>query len=353
MQTPLRVAVTGAGGEARWYSQAYQKSTLSELILMQDIDEAKAREQAERFGTRWTSNYNDLLASDADIIDVSTPNHLHREQTVAALEAGKHVICQKPMAPGVEDCQAMIDAAERTGKRLGIYMSALNDPFYHELKRMIQGGFFGIVSSVGYRGAHRGGYEAKDRSGWRGSLEKTGGGAFIQLAIHGVNLMQWILGEDIVDIAAKSTNRLCKHSIGGDDLTHAVAEFEGGAYGTFEAGYAAEGGLFAIYGTKGSFVQAGNATMIWSEEPWESDMIHYTPKGGKDMTPLHDCEIPGARSKLQGTCSQHEAFLTAVIENGPLPVPASAGMRDVAIVKAVYRSAEERRSVSVAEMIEA
>ena len=115
----------------------------------------------------------------------------------------------------------------------------------------------------------RPGTTARGAGRWR----RPAGGAFIQLAIHGVNLLQWVLGEDVVEAVAKSTNRLCKHSIGGDDLTHAVAEFSGGAYGTFEAGYSAEGGLVAIYGTKGSFVSTGSGTHIWSELPWESELI--------------------------------------------------------------------------------
>ena len=203
----LRVAVTGAGGEARWYMDAYQRSKYGRLVLLQDINEAAAKEQGEKLGVPWTTEFDDLLADDVDVIDVSTPNHLHAPQSVAAMEAGKHVICQKPMAESLEACDLMIDAAERTGRTLGIYMGMHSSPLYHELREMIRQGVFGVISSVGSRSAHRGGYEAKDRTGWRGSLEQTGGGAFIQLAIHPVNLLQWLMDDPIVEVTAMSTNR--------------------------------------------------------------------------------------------------------------------------------------------------
>ena len=350
MSEKLRVAVTGAGGEARWYMDRYAKSEIADLVLVQDIDEEKAREQGERFGVPWTTEFDDLLADGIDVVDVSTPNHLHADQTSAAFGAGKHVICQKPMAPTVAECDRMIAASETTGLTLGIYMGSLSSPLFHELREMARAGIFGIVSSTSSRSAHRGGYEAPDRSAWRGSLEKTGGGAFIQLAIHPVNLLQWVLDDEIVEVTARSTNRLCQHSIGGDDLTHAVAEYAGGAYGTFEAGYAAEGGLLSFHGTKGSFVQTAGMTLLWSELPWEGEIISYTPKPGKEMTVLDPAELGKRQGPLGNRYDQHEAFLRAVLKEEQAPVPGSVGRRDVAISKAVYHSAETDSSVRVEDM---
>jgi len=350
MAQRLRVAVTGAGGEARWYMEAYQRCPESELVLIQDIDEKKAREQGEKLGVPWTTKFEDLLRADIDIVDVSTPNHLHAPQSVAAFEAGKHVICQKPMAPTVADCDRMIAAGKKAKRQLAIYMGSLSSPLYHELKEMIKAGFFGIISSVSSRGAHRGGYEAKDRSHWRGSKEKTGGGVFIQLAVHPINLFQWLLDEEITQVVARSTNRLCQHSIGGDDLTHAVCEFKSGIYGSFEAGYAAEGGLFAFYGTKGSFVQTAGKTFLWSENPWDGEIITYRPKGGKEMTELDPKELGERQAPLRERYDQHFAFVHALVKGEPVPVPGELGRRDVTIIKAVYRAAEEGRLVRVEEM---
>ncbi len=349
MTKPVRVAVTGAGGEARHYMDAYVRSDDSELVLVQDISAAGAEVQGERLGVPWTTDFEKLLGDGIDVIDVSTPNHLHLEQTVAAVSAGKHVLCQKPMAPTVADCDEMIAAARRHDRKLGMYMGMLSSLLMHELREMIRAGVFGVISSVSSRGAHRGPLEAKDNSSWRGSLEKTGGGAFIQLAVHGYNVFQWLLDEDIVEVSARSTNRLCKHSIGGDDLTHAVVEFASGAYGTFEAGYSAEGGLLAFYGTKGSFVQAGGTSFLWSEVPWEGQIVSYTPLPDKQMTVLDQSDIGKRSAPFRSAHDQHEAFVSAIRNDRPVPVPGEIGRRDVAIAKAVYLAAEEGRSVSLAE----
>jgi len=346
----VRVGVTGAGGEARWYMDAYTRTGFSELAVVQDVDEAKAREQGERFGVEWTTDYRRLLADDIDVVDVSTPNHAHAEQTIAALEAGKHVLCQKPMAPSVAECDSMLEAADRTRRKLGIYMGSLSSPLFHELREMIAAGVFGTISSFSWRGAHRGGYEAKDNTAWRGSVEKTGGGAFIQLAIHGINLYQWLMGEEFVAVSARSTNRLCRHSIGGDDLTHAVAEFDGGAYATFEAGYSAEGGFLGFYGTKGRFVQVAGMTLLWSTEPWHGEIISYEPKPGKEMTILDPKVLSERQAPLYGRYDQHAAFIRSITEDTTPPVPGALGRRDVAICQAVYRSAREGRSIRIEDV---
>jgi predicted dehydrogenase len=350
MSDPVKVAVTGAGGEARLYMDAYVRSEDSELVLVQDISEPAAKAQGERLGVPWTTEFDDLLADDIDVIDVSTPNHLHLEQTRAAVAAGKHVLCQKPMAPTVADCDAMIAAAKEHGRELGIYMGMLSSPFFHELREMVRSGAFGIISSVSSRGAHLGGYRAKDNTPWRGSLEKTGGGAFIQLAVHGYNLFQWLLDEDIVAVSARSTNRLCKHSIGGDDNTHAVAEFSGGAYGTFEAGYAALGGFLAVNGTTGAFMQTSGVSYLWLEAPWEGPILSYTPLPERQMTTLDQSEIGRRSGPMRAEHDQHEAFVRAIRNGQPAPVPGQIGRRDVAVAKAVYLAAEEGRSVELSEL---
>jgi len=350
MAKRLRVAVTGAGGEARWYMDAYKRCPESELVLIHDIDANKAKEQGEKLGVPWTTKFEDLLRADIDIVDVSTPNHLHAPQSIAAFVAGKHVLCQKPMAPTVADCDRMIRAAAAAGKQLGLYMGSLSSPFYYELREMIRAGFFGVISSVSSRGAHRGGYIAKDKGAWRGDKEKTGGGVFIQLAVHTINLFQWLLDDEITLAVGRSTNRLCRHSIGGDDLTHAVCEFKSGIYGTFESCYATEGGHFAIYGTKGSLMQTCGKTFLWGEEPWHGQIVSYTPRGGKETTELDPAELGRRQGPLYARYDQHAAFVRAVLEGKPAPVPGEVGRRDVAIIKAVYRAAEEGRVVRVSEI---
>ena len=84
---------------------------------------------------RWSTSFSDCLAEDIDVVDISTPNFLHKKQAVAAIEAGKHVIIQKPLAPSVEEGQRILEAARQSDKNVGMYMSTFNDPLVMDCAR--------------------------------------------------------------------------------------------------------------------------------------------------------------------------------------------------------------------------
>ncbi|MES2462499.1 MAG: Gfo/Idh/MocA family oxidoreductase, partial [Armatimonadota bacterium] len=207
----LGIALIGAGGMAKNYRDNYAAipGTRYRLIVDANLDvaqEAAAQHGAERFSTDW----REALADDIQIADISTPNHLHAEQATALLGAGKHVILQKPMAPTIAECQAIVAAAQAAGRTAGVYMSDLEDPIVWDLREIVHGGYIGRVSSVRARYAHRGGLNAKpDPNNWRGSAEKTGGGSFMQLSIHHTNLLSWILDDTIGSVMGYAKNQMC------------------------------------------------------------------------------------------------------------------------------------------------
>jgi len=346
-QRKLRVAIVGVGGEARLYAQDYFLTDLAGVTIVHDIDPVKAESCARKFGVpHWTTNFEEVLTGDVDIVDVSTPNHLHASQSIAALEAGKHVLVQKPMAPTIEDCEAMVTAARRVNRKLGVYMSALNDPLNHEIKQMIRNGFFGAISSVRTRSAHRGGLFMKPKEQhWRGSLEKTGGGSFIQLAVHGLNLMQWLLGSDIVHVAAFSKNLMCQGRLEGDDVTNAVGEFANGVHATIESSYCADGGALEIYGSKGYLIRQSDEIILKSTQQFSGELLAYP---GQNLE--IKISVASLKDKMQGLAAkynQHQLFVRAIVEEQEPPVPGEVGLRDVRIVKAVYRAAKEKRTVEI------
>jgi len=346
MSRKVKLAIAGRGCEARFYIDHYSEMPQAEVAIVQDIIEEKAQASAARFGVpKWTTKFEDLLEEPGvDLIDVSTPNHLHAPQTLAALEAGKHVFVQKPMAPRVEECQQMIAAAKQARRKLGIYMSGLEDPIHHDLKRMVEEKCFGIITGVRSRSAHRGGlfYPPKGQH-WRGSVEKTGGGSFMQLAIHSLNLWQWILGAEIVRVCAFSKNLLCQDKVEGDDVTLAVVEFANGILGTVESSWCTDGNVLEIHGTEGRFLRQGGELYVESSHTFQGEVIHYTAPG-KPMRKSHAQLAERTRSLAEKYC-QHRAFVTAILNNEEPPVPGEIGLRDVSLVEAVYRSAVEQRAV--------
>ena len=347
----LKVAVTGLGVSRNRFIPYWMAAPETELILLHDIDAGLAEELSKQFAVPSTTDFAEVLASAADILDVSTPNHVHVDQAVAAMEAGKHVYCQKPMAPTVRQCRTMIDAAHKTGKTLGMCMDRLSRPHAGDIREMVQGGFIGKVAQVRTRNAHRGAYHSPGPYGWRAKRENIGGGSFMQLAVHGINFVLWCLGEGVRSVTGYSKNLYCRHSIEGEDLTAAVGELESGALISMESGYSSVGNATEFYGTEGHILMTAGSVYLELARDFDGRVITYARPSCEDKTVRIDMSaIREASEPLVGETNQNRAFARAVLAGEAPPVPAEVGLRDVAIMQAVYRSAAEGRPVDVEEL---
>ena len=336
----LRIAVVGCAGMARYYCRRYMQIKNAELALLIDINEELVKDVSQKLGgVRWSTSFEDCLAEDIDVVDISTPNFLHEKQAVAAIEAGKHVIIQKPLAPSVEEAERIVKAAQRSGKNVGMYMSTFNDPLMIDLKRVIDQGYLGQIEGIHCRHAHRGGLNMPAGT-WRGDLKKCGGGSFIQLAIHDIDAVQWLLGSHVESVMGYSQNTMCPN-VGGDDATVVCCKFENGVLGTLESSYAAERKILSVYGTKGYFALGGNNCLeIKLECTFDGEVLNYDQPNTvlqypvTDTLKLYDEENP---------YDQSIAFIKSIQEGRPAPVPLKTGLYDLKVIKAVYKSAETGR----------
>lgn len=216
-------------------------------------------------------------------------------------------------------------------------MSFFDNLLYHEAKQIIDGGWIGQAVSVRCRGAGAGGIRMGPEN-WRASAEKTGGGAFIQLALHPVNMVQWLIGDVIESVAAFSHNRFSPH-VGGDDVASAVCRFNGGVLGTLEASYCSAQFSLAVYGTEGYIIITDNNKVeARLRAPFQGAFIRSLEPGAI----YEECFPHFTLSSIQldhNPYNQHAAFVAAVRENRTPPIPVELGLRDVKIVQAVYRSA--------------
>ncbi|MBC8103965.1 MAG: Gfo/Idh/MocA family oxidoreductase [Cytophagales bacterium] len=350
----IGIALIGAGGMSASYRDNYAAIPGTKYRLVVDVNEDLARDVAERSrAERWSSNWRDALADDIQVVDISTPNHLHAEQATALLGGGKQVILQKPMAPSIAECQAILEASRASGAMAGVYMSDLEDPVAWDLRDLVQGGYLGQISSMRGRYAHRGGLRAAPSgTNWRASEEKTGGGSFMQLSIHHTNLLSWILDDTIDSVMAYAKNQMCPN-IGGDDTTVSVAEFaRSGVLATFDSAWNAEGTTIEIYGSEGHIrVLGGQGAAVEASlnRPFHGRVLRVVAANTRTLVPSesHMLSQCGADNPL----NQHVAFVRAVQQGTAAPVPASVGLYDVAVVKAVYLSAQEGRRVSIKSLL--
>ena len=232
---PVRVAIIGCGVIAPTHAKALALDGRAELVLACDPDLAKARALgAQRISPDW----HEALSPGIDLVVVCTPHHLHAMQAIAALHAGKHLLCEKPLATIPEDVHAMVYAAQAAGTvASGIFQHRFA-PLARRLHQLLRGGDFGALvrASMEFRCSRTAAYYASGP--WRGRWAGEGGALMINQAIHTLDLMTWLCGRPTV-VAGQVEQRVLQ-TIECED--HASATITFGASGASSlAGTAASG----------------------------------------------------------------------------------------------------------------
>ncbi|HYF47886.1 MAG TPA: Gfo/Idh/MocA family oxidoreductase [Planctomycetota bacterium] len=338
---PLRVALIGAGGMASLYRGLFAKLPGTEWALAVDVLDQNLEACKALGAKRVSKNFDDALKDDVDLLCISTPNHLHEPQAIAGLNAGKHVLLEKPITNTLDGADRLLTAAKKARGVFGMLMTGYTDPMVWEIRRMLDSGALGKIQSIRARDAHTGGLAAKPDA-WRGSKEKTGGGSFVQLSIHSINAMQWWLDSRIEEVRAFSARQYCEN-IGGDDVTVASVRFANGTLGIFESGWASAGRSREIYGTRGYIRITSRGVEVCLDETWSGEIVKYTEKG----KPLIVKE-PGAElDDPSNPYNQHVMFVKCIQEGKPPHMTGERGRQDLAVTVAAYRSAESGRSERV------
>jgi predicted dehydrogenase len=237
------------------------------LAVLADVDEANTRTAAERYGfARATTDWRALIADPAvEVVVIATPNHLHAEMAVAALQAGKHVHCEKPMAPDLKLAEIMARAAAAAKGVTIVGYNYLHNPMIAAARAMIAGGEIG--TPVHFRGTHNEDYMADPEGAfsWRCERALAGLGALGDLGAHIVSLAHTLIGP-IAEVCGDLKTVIADRPLPGggrrrvenEDQAHALVRFASGATGTLEASRVALGqkmGLgFELTGTKGALV---------------------------------------------------------------------------------------------------
>jgi predicted dehydrogenase len=201
----MRVAVIGCGGIGNRRAQALRNVEGAELVVGVDVDEGAAQRFGEKFGVEWGKDWQWIAGrSDVDLVIVSTANNVHAQTSVAMLESGKHVICEKPLARNPAECQAMVEAAKRRGVKL---KTGFNHRFSHQTWKaheLLQGGAIGEIIFIRGRTGHGGGDQLAQR--WFGNFELSGGGTFLDNGVHLLDLARWFMGEFVEAVGYKTTH---------------------------------------------------------------------------------------------------------------------------------------------------
>ncbi|HEV3477204.1 MAG TPA: Gfo/Idh/MocA family oxidoreductase, partial [Rubrobacteraceae bacterium] len=227
------VGIAGAGTIGAVHAEALEDLEDARLVAVAAASEVSCSRLAEAHGAEWHASFDDmLLRPDLDMVILCTPSGLHPEQAVAAAQAGKHVITEKPMAITLEGADRMIRVCRERGVTLSVIYQYRYNRDALRLKRAVEAGLFGSpVLGNALVHWHRTQAYYEESRGWRGTWSLDGGGALMNQSIHAIDLLQWILGP--VESVCGYADTLV-HDIEAEDTASAALRFASGALGVIQ-----------------------------------------------------------------------------------------------------------------------
>ena len=332
----IKVGIIGCGKIAQVrHIPEYLANPNAEICGFYDINLARAEELARKYGAKAYPTYEALLADPGiDAVSVCAANHVHAEISIAALKAGKHVLCEKPMAISLEECEAMVAAARESGKYLMIGQNQRLAKAHVKARELIAQGAIGkgltFRTIFGHGGPETWSIDP-GKNVWFFDKTKAAMGAMADLGIHKTDMIQYVLGSKIVKTQAVLTTLDKRDATGGligvDDNAICIYQMENGVIGTMTASwtyYAAEDNTTVIYGTKGEL-------RLYDDPKYSVQQIN------ADGTRI-DYQIDQIQTNDNQTASGViDLFVKSLVDNTP---PEISGESVLHAMKAVFASIE-------------
>ncbi|HIE52019.1 MAG TPA: Gfo/Idh/MocA family oxidoreductase [Armatimonadetes bacterium] len=324
---PLGVGLLSCGVMGTSLARALTHLEGARMVAVCDVREEAAAPLAEELDVPYFLDAADLLKrEEVQGVMVASPPFLHREMVEAAAAAGKHIFCEKPMAPTVADCEAMIAAVERAGVKLMIGQVCRFHPVHSKVKELAVSGQLGQPTCmVVYRTG--GGWGGKWRTHWRQSRAQSGG-TLMEVNSHELDFMRWVCGE-VKQVYAQGGNYVSPYQ-DYPDIVLLMMTFQSGAVGLLHSSQAT---CFGGYGGRLDLTEGSiEFPAVWGENAG----VRYRHKEEKEATFLALRDLPGENPV------QHElrVWIEAVLQDTEPPVTGWDGRAAVEIAEAAYRSVE-------------
>ncbi len=357
MSTTLKTGIIGCGKVAGIHAAALAVSQKSSFTAVCGRDEIRTREFAARYGVKAYTDVTQMVSMEKlDMVTICTPHPQHRIPAIEALNAGAHVLIEKPLASSLEDCDAMLSAAKITGKQIAVISQRR---FYSpclRLKQAIDSGkigkpALGVVLMFGWRNEA---YYQSDP--WRGKWTGEGGGVLVNQAPHQLDLLQWFMGSEIEEVYGTWKN-LNHPYIEVEDTALAILKFKNGSVGNIIVSNSQKPGIYGkvhIHGDNGASVGVqtdGGAMFIAGmtsiQEPPVNDL--WSVPGEEDK--LRDWVKEDADFFMSIDPIQYyhqlqiEDFIDALIDGRRPMMTGEEGRVTVEIFTAIYRSQRDGKAV--------
>jgi predicted dehydrogenase len=313
-------------------------------VGLYDCNKEGNTELARQFGVLAFENLEDLLAAELDAVYIATPVYLHSEQAAQCLRAGKHVLCEKPLALNVAGARKTVELARSCKVQFGVAFMMRFHSQHQEAQKIIQSGKLGKPV---YGRAQLSCWYPPLEGAWRQDPSKSGGGSLADMGVHCIDLLEMFFGP-VVSVNCLISNSV--HSYRSEDSAVAVLLFENGALGVVDTFFCipdeSSQNVLELYGSEGSILAKGTIG-----QGSQGEMVFYTrPQGtGYDAQQVRDAGQGVALhpSPVNPYRAEVEEFSQAILEGRQSSLDCSEGLRSQKILEACYESARTSRAVAI------
>ena len=328
----LGIALVGLGEySTSMLAPALTQTTYCELTAIVTGTPEKEKIWADRYNIPKENIYNydnfDDIANnkDVDIIYVVLPNAMHADFSIRAARAGKHVICEKPMAVSVEEAEAIIKACKDAKVKLSVGYRLHSEPYTQEVKKMVAEQTFGKTLFASAEAAYLSG---NNWNQWRFNKELSGGGALMNMGVYAIQGALYAIGENPIAVTAQEFSTIPEKFKDTDETITAQFEFSNGATATIFTSHNARADRLYASCEKGWF----ELDTAYTYGP-----LHGRTSRGDEITFPH----------FSQQAMQMDDFARHILEGTPNKAPGEMGLRDMKIIKAIYKSIETKQRVPI------
>ncbi len=336
--------IIGCGNIGPSHANAINAVADAQLIAVTDIIEDKAKSFAEKFNVKcWYTDYQEMLKrDDIDVVCICTPSGMHSEMAVAAADAKKHILCEKPLDISIEAIDKMLDAVRRNKVKLsGVFQRRTYDSSIKAREAVRSGKLGKMVLGDAYLKYYRS-QEYYNSADWRGTWSMDGGGALMNQGIHGIDLIQWIMG-DIESVFAKAG--ALARDIEVEDTAVIVVTYKNGAYGVIEGTtsvYPAIPTRLELHGEKGSIIMEEQTITKWQVIGEESKTFEGDEKVGGSSHPTDISATGHIRHVID--------LISAIKEDREPAINGESAKKAVEVILAVYESARTGKEIRIDDL---
>ena len=351
MGKEFRFGIIGAGVISAWHATGIDAHPDGKIVGISDVMRLNAEKFAVDHNCEVVDDWHDLVKrDDIDAICVCTPSGIHAEQCIAAAEAGKHVLVEKPMAINLPDAAKMIKTARENNVKLGVIFQLRCEEGIQKIKKGVEDGVFGKLVFGDLSSKYWRNQAYYDSAGWRGTWAMDGGGSSMNQGIHGIDLLVYVMG-DVEKVYAKVDT--IARNIEVEDISIAILTFKNGAYGRLQTSTAVnpgQGNYLEINGTLGTAMFDGKNLTKWAvsgdpevlaeDQPVDEEKKKFTAASSSTSF------------DTEGHIIQVANFIASVRGEEELICDGCDGMRSLHLILGMYESSRRGEEIVLDEMLE-